>query len=228
MVNWLSFPKDMLVLLESLVSHLFKESQDLRPDLVRLFFAEHYDKPDPTVRDGSDLRYLSQCLPLLDEEILTKKEVIDLCSGALSFYRLLISNDIDFHRYTAIDFSWHGEIPSEVNFFHKSVIDFRYNCSKICTLFSSNGFCYLHTLNDVHCLQDVPPSSKLILIEPYPSIYWNQNFNGITPVYRTPEELAEELSVIGWVAEKTIVYQVLPWFQRFGLPLSYTTRFKKL
>ena len=88
-VDWLSFPKKIIVFLESKIFAVFKLNTTINPDLVKKFYKRHYHNLNYKVMDGSYINYISQCLPLLDEDLLGQVEVVDICSGSFSFYKLL-------------------------------------------------------------------------------------------------------------------------------------------
>lgn len=74
--------------------------------------------------------------------------------------------------------------------------------SEVDVAFLINVLCYVSDLELVDLLADLSqrmaPASSLIVIEPFPSVRWEQRFSGLSLRLRRPDELAGKLQMHGY------------------------------
>lgn len=211
-------------------SRIKRGPERLNPENVRRFFERHRNtNPDPLVFDGATSGYYEQLFPLLanDSSIM----YLDLGCGVGNLRNFLIENKFSFARYVGVDFA-----GSSTKFESGStVIDADIRSQALASYVTDrthvicvNSLCYQDNLSAITVLRHAAtyPDNRLLVVEPYPGIYWDESFYGVRPCYRTPEQLGRDLLPIGWSIEATYIYHLLRFGAKYIWPLSYVAAYR--
>lgn len=222
--EWLGSPKRVLKqILSSIWSYVSLPFVKYSKNAVFDFFYSFYrGKPDPLVFDGKDRRYFDRIEDLFDVNTLKDQSVLDLGCGDGSFYFWLKHKQIQVKKYIGIDFA-HEETTLD---------EYAYICNKDITtietkeyivslIISVNIFCYLDNSSIDLLLRSKTGISKLIIIDPFPGIFWDAQFDGIKLFYRSPRKLIKILNSYGWVVQGISIDYGIKIKDFFLFPLSY-------
>ena len=94
---------------------------------------------------------------------------------------------------------------------------------------SINALCYLVRLGDL--MSDARPlpvraGDSLILVEPFPSIFWESWFNGISIKLRHPKELSSHFEQCGWELKEVRKLYLFKIGRFYVWPVSYGLHMK--
>lgn len=214
------------------LSHFFPLFNLKKNGNIQTFFKNHYScQADPLIFDGNSDGYLLQLFPLI-KEIDFIENIIDLGCGEAALYYFCKKRKIKFSKYIGIDFAIPDKIiDHDASIHHADFTDnttVRHLTSQS-ILFAINTFCYINKIAEIQALDTTKDNSvaQLLVLEPWPGIFWDRHFDGIWPNYRTPQELRESLFEIGWEPISQINFYYSCLFGVYVMPLSYAMTFKK-
>jgi len=224
--NWLppriKFIKQIFISIRALFTlPFFKEI----PNGVQQFFKDNYKgKKDEFIFDGSsENSYYDQITKNITTEKLKNQIIVDLGCGNGSFYFWLKNNDIAIKQYCGIDFAYENSILSDKALIKNiSISDYFENPifeNVVC--FLSNSLCYISETVFQSVLSKLKTNDKIIIIEPYPHLFWDSHFNGIKPHYRKPKQVFKLLADNNLVIKFCSVDSVLKIKNFYISPISY-------
>lgn len=201
-------------------------------EIVKAFFDRHRgEQPDPLVFDGSRTGYYDQLLFVMPQKPASR--YIDLGCGSGGLYAFLRARSIPFEQYIGVDFA---PVPGE---------SVRHPDSTICNLSIQseglleylvpsthlvliNSICYQEQLADIPVLKASSryQDAALLVVEPYPGLFWDRQFDGIRPKYRYPNQLITELSMLGWTPSVSTTFYLIKIGPLCLWPLTYGLSFR--
>ena len=194
---------------------------------IREFFYRNYNvKKDEFIWDGSSENYYNQLLSNLNFEMLENKDVLDIGCGTANLYYWLKSHNINYKSYTGIDFAVKENVISEnAKVLNANIMEFDFKKYNFFVLI--NVLCYLEKKEIIDVLRKVPNDSYLILIEPYPNIFWDKHFNNIQPHYRNNKKMLNLLNNKNFVCISESIDYTYKIGKVYFSPISYCMLFKK-
>ncbi|MFH2065652.1 MAG: hypothetical protein ABIK15_10685 [Pseudomonadota bacterium] len=223
------FWKQMLV---GTLSFIIPGEKSLNTNSTKDFFINHYfHQQDPYVFDGSSDKYFNQLQPAIND-INSFGNIIDLGCGKFKLLTFLKKNSFKYESYIGFDFACPEEAISEKEKTYR--LDFRsekcqYVTKNESTVFAINTFCYIKNIKDIYLLNKANKliAKRLIVLEPWPGLFWDRHFDGIWPTYRKPDLLAKNLAEIGWHREGQYNYYLFKICGKYLIPMSYVATFKR-
>ncbi len=212
------------------LSHIFGPNTKEQKLEIQTFFQSHYKQVDQLVCDGNTNGFLSQLNELGLFNVKTS-HILDLGCGNGSLYRYIKDIGVDIPQYTGLDFAVSGKrldsraIICNIDLRNSQAVNLLANEN---TIFAINTFCYLESLSNIPVLKSSgrKTNNYLLVVDPWPGLFWERHFNGIWPTYRSPEKLIKEMSEIGWKPNQQVNYYLVRLFGKFFFPLSYGLSFK--
>lgn len=216
---------------ESLLALMRVAPKNYSQEAIRNFFQNHREKePDPFVFDGSTDGYCQQIIPILPDSMAN--QYMDLGCGSAKLYDFLNSRLIPFRKYVGVDFA-----PTSSQSIYR--LDFEIINTTIqdesivelalpgTHLVFINSICYQDRLDKILLLQHAARSreNSLIIVEPFPGIFWDKHFSGIRPKYRSMPELIGELENMGWRLQKQAIFYLFKLGPLWIWPLTYAVSF---
>jgi hypothetical protein len=200
----LKYFKQILISIRAIFTlPFFKEEPD---GIQKLFSNSYWIEKDEFIFDGSnDYLYYNQITKNISKQYFKNQVIIDFGCGNGSFYFWLRSSNIPITKYIGIDFAYKDTILSDeaeirnVSFSKYLENPFAGNVNSVAIL--SNTLCYISDEIFQSILSKSVPNDKIIIIEPYPNLFWDKHFNGIKPFYRTEKQVIKLLEDNGFVVK---------------------------
>lgn len=219
-------------LCESIVNYFRGGRASLSRDVVKAFFDRHRgDQPDPLVFDGSRSGYYDQLLLVMPQKPAVR--YIDLGCGSGGLFAFLRARGILFEKYIGVDFSpTPGQPVSRPDSTIRNASIEQEELLKDLVpgthIIMINSVCYLESVFNLPILQAAAhcQDAALLVVEPYPGIFWDRQFEGIRPRYRHPDQLVREASTLGWVPSHFVIFYLIGIGPLFLWPLAYSLSFK--
>lgn len=150
--------------------------------------------------------YFSRIKKIFNVSEFSKSTTIDLGCGQGAFYNWLCDNRICTKAYIGIDFAIK---PCKKNDFCTFICDDIRNIHKYLRnepyiVVLCNVLCYLEDNTIREVFDALNMSTRIIIIEPAPNIFWDAHFNGIKPIYRTYNEVCLLLKEYNCTVENSI------------------------
>lgn len=195
------------------------------PNGTQLFFKNNYNiQKDEFIFDGSsENSYYNQITKNIPIEEFNNQRVIDLGCGNGSFYFWLKNQNISINQYIGIDFAYKNvELSEEASIQNISIYDFfRRIISGNAIYVLSNSLCYV-SKNIFQFIQfKLKSNDKIVIIEPYPNIFWDSHFNGIKPYYRKCDQILYELIKNGFKINACSKDYHIKIYNIYMSPISY-------
>lgn len=201
-------------------------------EAIRDFFRKHRAaEPDPFVFDGALDGYCQQIIPILPASIAN--QYLDLGCGDARLYEFLTKRSIPFHKYIGVDFALDSELMCSRPDFQ--LVDAKMQDRALVDLLASdthlifiNSICYQERLDEIPVLSQAAKccGNSLIILEPFPGLFWDRHFSGIKPNYRNPCELKMEMISMGWRPQKEAIFYLLKIGSKWIWPLTYGLSFQ--
>lgn len=224
--NWLpphmKFIAQIFISIRALLTlPFFKEI----PNGIQKFFINNYNgKKDVFIFDGSsENSYYNQIIKTIPINKFKNQIVIDLGCGNGSFYFWLKNNDISINQYYGVDFAYENSKLSDNAVIINMSIS-RYFESPIpenAVYILSNSLCYTSEIIFQFVLSKLKLNDKIIIIEPYPNLFWDSHFNGIKPHYRKNEQVFKLLKNNGFAIKSCSVDYVFNIRDIYSNPISF-------
>lgn len=222
--QWLPSKKmifqQVLVSFWSYITLPFFKSKD---DATCSFFKKNYtEKPDPLIFDGHSNNYFNQIFSLIKCPKLYNRTIIDLGSGTASFYEWLLDNGARGIKYIGVDFALESrrlDYRSEIISGDLKNIDLTEIERPLVMI--SNVLCYLNTDSVRQVFNKLPINTDILILEPYPCLFWDAHFAGIKLNYRKPKKICTILETVGYEISSINVSHGIRLFDHLICPISY-------
>jgi|GEM_PF-3814368 len=219
----LKYFKQILISIRAILTlPFFKEDPN---GIQKLFSNNYWGEKDEFIFDGSsENSYYNQITKNISLENFKNQAIIDLGCGNGSFYFWLIAN-IPITKYIGIDFAYKDRILSDeaeirnVSFSEYLKNPFAENVNSVYIL--SNTLCYISDETFQSILSKSTPNDTIVIIEPYPNLFWDKHFNGIKPFYRTEKQVIKSLEDSGFVVKTCSIDYAINIKNTHLNPISY-------
>lgn len=201
-------------------------------EAIRAFFREHRaNQPDPLVFDGALDGYCQQIIPILPAS--AANQYLDLGCGDAGLYEFLRRRSIPFRNYIGVDFAVGSAVACGRSDFQ--IIDARIQDKALeklvlpgTHLVFINSICYQENLDEIPVLSHAARhcGNSLIVLEPFPGLFWDKHFSGVQPRYRAPFDLIVQLESMGWRPQKEAVFYLFKMGSTWVWPLTYGVSFQ--
>lgn len=200
----------------------FKET----PNGIKKFFSTNYnEKKDEFVFDGSsENSYYNQITNNCPIEEFKDQTIIDLGCGNGSFYFWLKNNNISIKQYCGIDFAFENTVLTDsATIKNISINDYLEDIAHENVIYiMSNSLCYIPDVIFQTILSTMKINDKIIIIEPYPNLFWDSHFDGIKPYYRKPKGVITLLENSGLQIYSCSVDYIFEIKNIYLSPISYS------
>lgn len=233
-VAWVQLNPFLRQLFESAANYFRRGGGSLSRESVKAFFDRHRgDQPDPLVFDGSRSGYYDQLLQVMPQQSAVR--YIDLGCGTGGLCAFLRARSISFETYIGVDFSpivgelFHGDdaIIRNASLDGEDLLEYLVPATHVVMI---NSICYQDTILEIPILRAASrcKDAALLVVEPYPGLFWDTQFEGIRPRYRYPDQLMREASTLGWIPSRLVIFYLIKIGPLFLWPLAYSLSFKSV
>ena len=126
--------------------------------------------------------------------------VVDLGCGRAPIHALLREENVRMTSYLGIDAAIEDRVlGGHDRVIRGDVLSGRTRVHRCDTLIAVNLLCFCPDLGAIPLLSG--SARTLLIVEPYPSLFWERHVCGIALTGRRPQALAEALGKHGWVAD---------------------------
>ena len=201
------------------------------PDGIKQFFSTIYNgNKDEFIFDGSNENsYYNQITKNIPLEYFKNQSIVDLGCGNGSFYFWLKKQNIYVKEYYGIDFAFENVVLSKDALIRNISISeyFEATIPSGSIYFLSNSLCYISDEIFQSILLKLTTEDKIILIDPYPNLFWDSHFNGIKPTYRTINDVYKLFEEYNFIISKCSIDYVINIKNIHLSPISYCLYAKK-
>ena len=201
--NWLG--KKSLIIrqyLVSLLSYIKSPFTKKNPEAAKKYFSCIYNHSieDDLIFDGNSFAYFEKVQCLLPAGN-TVECIYDCGCGEASFLRFIQDNAWHYQCYIGIDYAITPQkLSGKEELIQADITKFDFNAhSKECLLVFTNVFCYLSDAAVQSILSKISkPSTRLLIVEPIPGLFWDATFSNVQLYYRTNKKLTRLLEKYGF------------------------------
>lgn len=200
----------------------------LDTEKIRQFFQDASEnKNDLDIFDAEKESYGDILRVLIDG--LNIVSVVDIGCGNGSLLHFFNRGGIQFERYLGVDLYIGG--------FSQNVLDDRVSFRegdfrnivypKSSSVFMINVLAYINEISTINNFVCESYPERVFVVEPYPSVIWENRFSEISPKYRSLPEIEEYFHKVGYSASKVVTLYFRKVVGLHFIPISYGALFER-
>lgn len=196
---------------------------------TQIFFESVYSstKVDDLIFDGNDHLYFEKVETLIDRNIRYDC-IYDCGCGNGSFYRYAFKTRMNFGEYIGIDFAIEkSSAKNGIKFVKTDIEQFDFiDRFKSRLVVLCNVACYLSDEKLDKMLRILATTgTRLLIIDPVPSLFWDATFENVKLFYRKPRKVMKVIQTYGYTLESHSKDYLIKIGSQYMFPLSYASIF---
>lgn len=214
----------ILVSIKSYLTLLFFSPK--KDGVKRFFISNYHVKKDELIFDGSSNGYFGQIEKVLNLSLLEGGKIVDLGCGTGALYGWLQSKNINVQMYIGVDFAYVAKTDGSVKICHEDNVSWVQDPSNYGYIFNaniimSNSLCYTNDPDLLNIFSQCKNAKRIIIIEPYPNLFWDAHFDGVRPIYRKHPVVSKALRENGFSIKAISIDHIFSIRHRYIGPISY-------